>query len=318
MCAGHAWYGETYSLRALQSRTCEYWTQFYGDLPYYHSFPLSPETPSSQLATREPIMHFPDTLLEPRPCEKLPGRELEVVARFFIPKGTCFGYCGPLSSNEHNSYTYTATTGQSFDGQSVTRCINYFRGFADKGNVTFTEARIDYNVIDASGKKSETQQSIVMLTSIEDILPGQLVLATRYDRSYDMYLDRMSLHQGRFLSPREAREAGLTVLDPPVEVHDIIGVRSPTTGSVSFFLVWFDRDIQSEDQWQYEPLLSTPGRADGNPGRIVSRWPQGEDGPESKWFDRDDFVILAKGWDYTNAEDERSDEARRWLIKSDI
>ena len=160
------------------------------------------------------------------------------MARFDIPVGTCFPYSGPFCADpDASDYSFLCDeTNFSLDGQSVLRFANYYRGFAESGNVTF--------VSDVRYVGNEPVH-VVFGVVIEPIQKGALVLMTSYERDYDTFLNRISMG-GEFVSFREASTRPM--LDPfkkpilPVmRVRDVFGTR--TFGPLRFYYVQ-----QVEDQ----------------------------------------------------------------------
>lgn len=167
--------------------------------PYYygvgarHCVPVREDDP--------PRVYYPESLFRVRPCAQLPGQR-EVVACGRIARGTCIAYCGPeVTGDPDDDTVMEMSNGASFRGGNIARYVNHRYGFAPRGNVVFRAAKLQVR-----GGRESRVVDITFFVATEDIAEGAVVLADRYSPTFDVYLQRVALAGGAYLTAREALE----------------------------------------------------------------------------------------------------------------
>jgi hypothetical protein len=157
---------------------------------------------------RDAVLQFPFNLIQVRPCMRLRG-ELEVVAKHFIPMGTCFLYCGPKIRRKDESDKGAISTAMSIDrigrrikGGNIMKFVNHRFGFADEGNVAFRRGAIMYRRRHFP-ERGPVETHINFFIATKDIPAGELLLAEGYGPEYDSFIERIAYCGGRYLSAEE-------------------------------------------------------------------------------------------------------------------
>jgi hypothetical protein len=207
---------------------------------------------------RTAMLEFPFNLIQVRPCMRLRG-ELEVIAKYFVPRGTCFLYCGPrLRRRDETNITAMSTAmnidrrGRRIQGGNIMKFVNHRFGFADEGNVAFRRGAIMYR---PSQRVTVDETHINFFVATKDIAAGELLLAEGYGPEYDSFIERLAFCGGRYLSAEE-RQA--------LEDDEVNGGR-------------LSNDKKRRDLQEDAPTVMTPGAylacyvSDIHVGSIVGR-----------------------------------------------
>ncbi|CUG68929.1 Hypothetical protein, putative [Bodo saltans] len=163
---------------------------------------------SLALPHRDAVLQFPFNLIQVRPCMRLRG-ELEVVAKHFVPMGTCFLYCGPKIRRKDESDKGAISTAMSIDrmgrrikGGNIMKFVNHRFGFAEEGNVAFRRGAIMYRRRHFP-ERGPVETHINFFIATKDIPAGELLLAEGYGPEYDSFIERIAYCGGRYLSAEE-------------------------------------------------------------------------------------------------------------------